>query len=152
MDTKPELYRAFRDNVCDGCWVSPLIPILHFELVNLEDDPIKNRIDHPAKVTQILVLPDGSPEEKVLPGSKDCADAVSGSVMKALELCQLPPDVEIMTSIMKQALQSATTEQAKDVHLGLVNLQQKPRDEEVKIPPKSKEMSIFLDILKRAQG
>ena len=79
-------------------------------------------------------------------------DAVSGSVMKALELCQLPPDVEIMTSIMKQALQSATTEQAKDVHLGLVNLQQKPRDEEVKIPPKSKEMSIFLDILKRAQG
>jgi hypothetical protein len=152
MDMKPELYRGFRDNVCDGCWVSPLIPILHFELVNLEDDPVKNKIDHPAKVTQILILPDGSPEEKVLPGSKDCADAVSGSVMKALELCRIPPDVEVMTSIMKQALQTATT-QYNDSNLGLVNIVQKSiPEEEVKKSPKSKEMTIFLDILKKAQG
>jgi len=151
MDMKPELYRGFRDTACDGCWVSPLIPILHFELTNLEDDPLKNKIDHPAKVTQILILPDGSPEEKVLPGSKDCADAVSGSVMKALELCRLPPDVEIMTSIMKQALQTAAAPY-NDSNQGLVNLVPKTTSEEIKEPPKSKEMTIFLDILKKAQG
>ena len=89
--------------------------------------------------------------EKVLPGSKDCADAVSGSVMKALELCRLPPDVEIMTSIMKQALQTAAAPY-NDSDQGLVNLVPKTTSEEIKEPPKSKEMTIFLDILKKAQG
>jgi len=152
MDTKPELYRGFRDIVCDSCWVVPMIPILHFELANLEDDPKRNKIDHPNKIAQIVFLPDGTPKEEVMIGSKDCADAVSGSVMKALELCQLPPDIEVMSSIMKQAGQT-TASQYIDTNQGLVNVSKKPTEEgKPNAASNSKEMKIFLDILKRAQG
>jgi len=52
---------------------------------------------------------------------------------------------------MKQALQTAAAPY-NDSNQGLVNLVPKTTSEEIKEPPKSKEMTIFLDILKKAQG
>jgi len=104
LDKKPEIYRSFRDIVKEQRWTCHNHPYLHFELANLEDDPITNKIDHPEEVVVAHVLPDGSMDERVIKGSKDCSDSVAGSAMKAIEKCEMPPDIEIM----KRALETAT--------------------------------------------
>lgn len=104
VDKHPEHYRNFRDLAKDGRWVCHRNDILHFELVNLEDDKEKNKIDHPDKVAQLLVQADGTTLDTVLKGSKDTADAVTGSVTSAIDHCEIPPDIEVMTSLMKQAV------------------------------------------------
>jgi len=96
LDKKPEIYRSYRDVVREQRWVCHNHKYLHFELVNLEDDPVTNKIDHPEEVVLTQMGEDGSIDEQVVKGSKDCSDAVAGSAMKAIEKCEMPPDVEIM--------------------------------------------------------
>lgn len=102
LDKNPQMYRNFREVVNERRWVCFNDPFLHFELSNLEDDPVKNKIDHPDFVTDIKLNDDGTTEDIVLSGSKDKADGVAGSVMKALECCTSPPDIEIMQKIFDQ--------------------------------------------------
>ena len=100
MDKDPSMYRGFRDLVNEGRWECRYDHFLHFELANLDDDPEKNKIDHPDKVEEIVLLPEGGTKEIVVDGSKDKSDGVAGSVMKALEKCSAPPDIEIMKRMM----------------------------------------------------
>ena len=104
VDKQPNRYREFRNRVFEGLWSTPINPYLHFELKNLEDDPEKNKIDHPDEVAEIEFLEDGSTREIVMKGSKDVADAVVGSVSLAIERCIVPPDIEVMTELMKKSL------------------------------------------------
>lgn len=104
LDKDPQVYRGFRDIVGEGRWTAPWDPWLHFELSNLDDDPNRNKIDHPDKVSEVQLLNDGTTEEVVIEGSKDVADGVVGSVMKAIEKCEMPPDVEIMKKVVEQAI------------------------------------------------
>lgn len=97
LDRNPQYYRNFRDDlVKEGRWVCHKHPYLHFELSNLEEDPVNNKIDHPDEVTEIEFLDDGSTHDIVVEGSKDVADSTVGSAIKALENCKIPPDIEIM--------------------------------------------------------
>lgn len=104
MDKEPCRYREFRNRVFEGLWSTPVNPYLHFELKNLEDDPEKNKIDHPEEVAELEFLEDGSTREIVMKGSKDIADAVAGSVSLAIERCIVPPDVEVLTELMRKSL------------------------------------------------
>lgn len=148
LDKHPELYRAFRDLVANRCWIAPYIPILHFELSNLEDDPVRNKVDHPDKVAQVIFLEDGTTRDVVLKGSKDVADAVVGSVMKAIELCKVPPDVEVMTNLIKKATTPASV---SPTPIGnpevLVNLPQQKTQEQEQI---ERSKTTFMKILRKA--
>lgn len=104
MDKQPNRYREFRNRIFEGLWSTPLNPFLHFELKNLEDDPDKNKIDHPDEVAELEFLEDGNTREIVMKGSKDVADAVAGSVSLAIERCIVPPDIEVMSELMRKSL------------------------------------------------
>ncbi|MHA1289830.1 MAG: hypothetical protein ACTSPB_20820, partial [Candidatus Thorarchaeota archaeon] len=59
MDKDPQMYRSFRGLVEEERWSTPFNPYLHFELKNLEDDPERNKIDHPDEVPEMEILEDG---------------------------------------------------------------------------------------------
>ena len=84
LDKNPEIYRGFRNLCSEKRWCCYRNAYLHFELVNLEDDSEKNKIDHPDEVVDVEILENGDTQEIVLKGSKDVADGVVGSVEDAL--------------------------------------------------------------------
>ena len=109
MDREVEPYLNFRDVVVDKRWVCHSIPMLIFELVNLEHDKEKQKVDHPGKIVEIQFLPDGDSHEVVLMGSKDMADAVSASVYGLLDACDgLPMDKDVMVRAMAKVLKKQT--------------------------------------------
>jgi len=103
LDTDPMIYRGFKDLVHDKRWRCFRNDYLHFELVNLEDDTIRNRIDHPAEVVDIEFLEDGNTQDVVLMGSKDVSDGVVGSVEGAIRLAKAPPSEEFIAATKKIA-------------------------------------------------
>ncbi len=155
VDKNPQHYRDFRDLIKEGRWVCHRNDVLHFELVNLEDDRQKNKIDHPDKVAQIITLQDGSTEDKVLKGSKDCADAVCGSVWNALSQCETPPDIEVMHALMKRALStpSGTCPEEYNDPTWWVDLAGgvKKKEEKVDGTMSNTDRSLFQTILRKAQ-
>lgn len=146
LDKKPEIYRSFKDVVKENRWQCHNHPYLHFELANLEDDPSTNKIDHPEKVVAMITKEDGSLEEKAMIGSKDCADAVAGSAIKALEKCEVPPDVEIM----KKALQKST-EKSDLPDMWWLSGVKKPGNPATKKKEENKPASGFKNLFERSQ-
>jgi len=157
MDKHPEFYRNFRDLVKEGRWVCHKNDILHYELVNLEDDHEKNKIDHPDKVAQVLIQADGTTLDRVLSGSKDTADAAAGSVTSAIEHCEIPPDIEVMHSLMKTALGkpkgAGQEEYVNEEWWADVAANKHDKIEEIVTGTMSKtERTLFQEILQKAQG
>jgi len=149
LDRKPEIYGTYRDLVKEGRWVCHRQPYLHFELVNLEVDPVSGKIDHPEEVATIHVLEDGNTEEIVMKGSKDLGDATAGSSYKAREECQLPPDVEVMKKAFADTTGTRKLDEFwwVDKHsLGGAGTKSKKESES-----KSKPTSGFKDIFERSQ-
>jgi len=103
LDRNPQIYRGFRDLVHDKRWCCHRNEYLHFELANLEDDPDKNKVDHPDEVVDLVILENGESEDKVIKGSKDSADAVAGSVENALGGSIAPPSAEFIAASKKIA-------------------------------------------------
>jgi len=146
LDKSPQLYRGFKDVVNEGRWTCFYDPFLHFELSNLEDDPVKNKIDHPKEVSEVVILDDGSTKELVLSGSKDKSDGTVGSVMNALDKCTTPPDAEIMRKLF--AAISTSDGDKPNLIEGIVGISPKP------IKNKDTEQSnnapdMYKDILRR---
>ncbi len=76
---------------------------LHFELVNLEFDSEKKKVDHPDEVIDIQFLDDGDTQETVLKGSKDLSDAVAGSLYSALQgAATVPVDKQTVRDFMRK--------------------------------------------------
>lgn len=102
LDRNIKPYLAFLDVVTDQRWVCHKDEMLHFELINLEHNRDKGKIDHPDKVAEIVFLDDGGTKEVVMMGSKDMADGVAGSVYALLEdTGTLPVDEELMGRVLK---------------------------------------------------
>jgi hypothetical protein len=151
IDKNPQLARNFRDDlVKEERWVCHKHPYLHFEFANLEEDPNTNKIDHPAEVTIMEPLDDGTIRELVIEGSKDLSDATIGSVMKALENCKTPPDI----AIMKKAFAASTNSGEKFQDLWWLDSGsvKKSSEAEQAKPQNSDLTSKYKDIFKRAQG
>lgn len=110
LDRNPQWYRSFRDVVEEERWVCYKHPILRFELVNLEDDPEKNKVDHPKEVAVVQYLENGDSNEVVLLGSKDLSDAAAGSAIGALQNTEQPPDTEYMSGLMEKILEKSAQE------------------------------------------
>jgi len=103
LDKNPQIYRNFRTIVGEKRWCCHRNDYLHFELVNLEDDSEKNKIDHPDEVVDVEVLEDGSTTDVVLKGSKDVSDGVVGSVEDAVRDSETPIPTEF-TDKVKQII------------------------------------------------
>lgn len=115
LDRTPDAYLAFKELVLEKRWICHWLPILHFELSNLEYDKDKQKIDHPHKVQTIEFLPDGSSREMVVLGSKDMSDAVAGSVYSALQASPSPPlEKESLKTIMNSVTNFSSIEAAKE--------------------------------------
>ena len=151
MDKHPNRYRDFRNRVFEGLWSTPIHPYLHFELKNLEDDPDKNKIDHPEEVAELEFLEDGNTREVVMRGSKDVADAVAGSVSLAIEKCIIPPDVEIMTELMKKSLPTDEDEVSRILSsVAGIDLLRKPTEAAVQM--QSQHLKKYEEMLKKMRG
>lgn len=152
IDKNPQLYRNFRDDlVKEGRWTSHKHPYTHFELVNLEEDPNNNKIDHPKEVPVMEFLDDGSTSEMVIEGSKDCSDSTVGAAMKALQYCKVPPNIEIM----RKGLEGIKNED-KDRFSGLWWVDSGSVKKQKKETSKEKQIgndltSKYKDIFKRSQ-
>lgn len=151
MDTNPQYYREFRNMVFEQRWHTPFHPYLFFELKHLEDDQVKNRIDHPDEVPEIETLEDGSQRQVVLVGSKDCADAVAGSVISAIKNTESPPDVEIMTDIIHK-MKSVPDVIQND--LGLLDVKSMSGPEVVDAPTTmtKKDRDSYANLLEKTKG
>lgn len=145
VDKDPQIYRSFKDVVNEGRWVCFRDNYLHFELANLEDDRKRNKIDHPDKVIDMVPV-EGTIREIVLTGSKDKADSVAASVMKAIEECKTPPDIEVMIKLYGAVKTPQKEEKNIEVLLGV---EPKPKKEESKVPT-DKRNSVYGDILRKA--
>lgn len=148
LDRNPQIYRNFRNLVGEKRWCCHRDEWLHFELSNLEDDPEKNKVDHPNEVVDVKILEDGGTRDVVLKGSKDCSDGVVGSVENALRNVSVPASREF-TDAVKKVLSKPNQQTA----LGSLLSIPKPRDlkdtskEEIKpqVPEK------FKDIFRKSQ-
>lgn len=145
VDKDPQVYRSFKDIVNEGRWVCFKDSYLHFELANLEDDRKHNKIDHPDKVIQMTPV-EGTVEEIVREGSKDKADGVAGSVMKAIEDCKTPPDIEVMTKLYGAIVEAPKEDRNTDTLLGI----DKPKPGQEKQEPIKKDGSVYGLILRKA--
>lgn len=147
LDKSPQMYRGFREVVNERRWVCFRDSLLHFELSNLEDDPVKNKIDHPDFVTDIKLNGDGTTEDIALVGSKDKADGVTGSVMKALECCNTPPDTEVMQKMFDQVRSCGNT--ITDITETITDVRHTTVKKSNIIPDIDKSKDMYKDILKR---
>jgi len=151
LDKTPEGYKTFRGLVEECRWVCYNNPYLRFELVNLEEDPESGKIDHPNKVQMVEILKDGDTEKKVLKGSKDVSDGVVGSVISAVNHCGEPPDIEVMTKIMKKLTDQSSPPQNNP--LWWVDLDKTPKNKRVEQftdgGMSNKEINIMKDMLRR---
>jgi len=149
LDKDPQVYRNFREVVNEGRWTCFNCPFLHFESANLEEDPKKNKIDHPDEVKDVQILDDGGIREIIVKGSKDLIDGVAGSVMLALEDCKTPPDVEVMRGLINKSLSSNPLNVDKG-YMDLLNVDVKRSDE--KKVKDNNDVGIYKDILRKAIG
>lgn len=150
LDKDPQHYRNFRNMVVEGIWSTPFNGYLHFELKNLEEDLEKNKIDHPKEVAEVEILEDGGLREVVLVGSKDMSDGCAGSVAKAIELCQCPPDIEIMQEMLDNVKKRA--DGGKELWWVDQGIQIKREDPNAPVKPSSQQVESYKDLLKRMRG
>jgi hypothetical protein len=151
MDKDPQRYREFRNAATENRWSTPNHPYLYFELKNLEEDPEKNMIDHPAEVAELEFLEDGNVREIVMVGSKDISDAVAGSATRAIEKCIVPPDQEVMERLLNKSMPQSVSN--VDVNmLRLAGIERKS-EEEIKDDSSLREQtSQYKDLLKRVRN
>jgi hypothetical protein len=102
VDKTNQPYFDFRNLVYEKRWTSHRHNMLLFELKHLEQDPQDGKVDHPIKVADIEFLDEGGIREVVMMGSKDCSDAVVGSVAQCLYSVKRPMDFDLMGKLIKK--------------------------------------------------
>lgn len=150
LDKSPQIYRGFRELVHDKRWCCHRNEYLHFELVNLEDDPDKNKVDHPDEIVDIEILENGDSRDIVVRGSKDMADGVVGSVENALRSSIAPPSAEFIAAskkIVEHLKAPGTVGSLLDIKNRAV-----PKVDKKEVP-KSKKVSVqFKNLFNQSQG
>jgi len=144
VDTDIKPYFDFRNLVYEHRWICYHNGYLHFELANLEVDSKRKKVDHPSKVSDVIVLKTGEVRETVLEGSKDCSDAVCGSVINALWSDEVPMDVEAMKKLIRRVTTSKEPE--KDKYWNLTDAGGK---QVVGVQNTSQDIKKFAGLLKR---
>ena len=149
LDKNPQIYRGFRDLVHDKRWCCHRNEYLHFELVNLEDDPDKNKVDHPDEVTDMEILENGDTRDIVVRGSKDLSDATAGSCENALRSSIVPPSAEFIAASKKLAEQI----KVPGVVHSLLDIKHRapPKVVEKEVPTSKKTSTQFRNLFNRSQ-
>ena len=150
MDKDTQRYRDFRNMVVENRWSTPWHPYLYFELKNLEEDPDKNMVDHPKEIAELEFLEDGNTREIVLLGSKDIADAVGGSVTRAIEKCITPPDIEFMQELLSKC--NVKPQVVNSDYLKLAGIHVKSVEEENKNKPSNLQVTQYNNLMKKARN
>lgn len=114
LDRTAKPYLDFRGMVYEERWTMVHHDIAYFEFKHLEYDPeAKPPVDHPDEVKDLETAVDGTLKDIVREGSKDCADAIVGSVISALTSVQNKMDTELMSDML-QALKGSAEEERKE--------------------------------------
>ena len=109
LDRTNQAYYDFVNLVHEKRWVCHRRPRLLFELKYLEQ--VDGKIDHPAKVTDLEFLDDGSTREVAMEGTKDEADATVGAVFQCLKYNLRPMNTQMMVDLLKKSSKSPTLEE-----------------------------------------
>jgi len=115
VDKTNQPYFDFRNLIYEKRWVSHRHQMLLFELKHLEQDPQDGKVDHPLKIADIEFLDDGGMREVVMEGSKDCSDAVVGSVTQCLYSVKRPMDFALMKQLMDKTAKKQFVNPAEDM-------------------------------------
>jgi len=113
LDKTIQGYLDFRNLVFEGRWVFFEHGFVHFELKNLIYDRTLQKIDHPDKVKDVVLLKEGGIKEVILLGSKDLSDAVVGSVIGAIKESEMPAAAGAMKHLVKKVM-STTADDIKN--------------------------------------
>jgi hypothetical protein len=151
MDKDPQRYREFRNVAVENRWSTPMHPYLYFELKHLEEDIEKNMIDHPAEVPELEFLEDGNVREIIMVGSKDISDAVGGSVTRAIEKCEIPPDQEVMERLLNKSMPNPQVNVDVSM-LRLAGIERKREEEIIDDSLSKQQTSQYKDLLKRVRN
>jgi hypothetical protein len=107
LDRSNQAYYDFVNLVHEKRWVCHRRPRLLFELRNLEQ--LDGKIDHPAKVTDLEFLSDGSSREIAVDGTKDEADATVGAVFQCLKYNKRPMNTQLMVDLLNKTSSKTPT-------------------------------------------
>ena len=107
MDKDNKPYFDFRNLIFEQRWVCHKHSMLLTELKYLEQSPLDGKVDHPKKIQETEILPDGSIKETTLEGSKDLSDGVAGAVVNCLRSNDRPMDTKLMTEIFNKTAVTA---------------------------------------------
>jgi len=149
LDKSVQNYLDFRNLVFEGRWVFFHYGYAHFELKNLLYDRVKQKVDHPDKVKDIVLLDDSGIKEVVLKGSKDLSDGIVGSVIGIINESEIPVEVGAMRQLAKKVL-SPSKEKKKEYWW--VDIEESQGKEAVSSAPSNmtkQETKTFLSILKK---
>lgn len=94
LDKSIQPYMEFRNMVFEKRWIYHPANVLYLELIHLEHDKDKGKIDHPISIKVSKVEDDGKIVRYSQEGSKDISDAVAGSVWMAVKYAEKPLDIE----------------------------------------------------------
>lgn len=102
VDKTLQPYTDFRNLIYEKRWICFTHKIVKIELKNLEI--IDNKVDHPKEVQEQEWNEDKTDFKiVVIPGSKDCSDAVCNSVINSILDAEKPIDVVMMSKMLKQS-------------------------------------------------
>ena len=146
LDRTPEAYEDFKNLVIERRWTACFWPFLHFELSNLEVDKTTRKVDHPEKVTDVVILREGGVREVVLKGSKDLADGVVGSVKSALTEGPQPIETEKVLEVLEKVKRNPSKQQE---HIELIERLAGIKTKKIEIPEKVDTKKDFLTILNK---
>ena len=150
VDKEIKHYMDFRNLVFEQRWRCHFHEYLNFELKNLEYDKDSQKINHPDKVKDVVLLNEGGIREYVVDGSKDLADAVCGSVVGCLIGVEAPMEGARLAEMVKKA--NETLEDKEKDPYWFMNAGRKKEEQVVASSSGQdpEELHKFIDIVKRA--
>ena len=150
LDKSPAAYMDYKDMVFDNRWECFYHSYLYFELKNLEFHKDKQKVDHPDKIKETLIAPDGTVTDLVMVGSKDVSDGVVGAVSEAAKLADKYISKEQVSKVTKSM---RAVEEKKEYNYWWTDIDKHTDKSEQKVDVISSgksQSSVFLDIVKRA--
>ena len=110
VDKTDKAYLIWRNLVYEKRWSMHYHAMTLFEAKHLEHDAERRKVDHPNEVKDIEILESGDIRDVVMIGSKDCTDAIVGSIDNCLSDSEVPIDYSGMNRVMTGLVSEVTTE------------------------------------------
>jgi hypothetical protein len=116
-------YLTWRDLVYDRRWTTHTHAYLLFEAKYLEYDQNTGKINHPDKVEEVQVLGSGEVRDFVMEGSKDCSDAVAGSLFRCVSAAGTASDPGRIAALLRHTEDKGKEDTPEDLMTRLLEVE-----------------------------